>query len=96
MPRPRGRCPLARAVRPVDHEDAVREFFTDEQQDLLQLVARAGGRLTIRGQEPIELRRVLAVAMALQAQGVVRVMSPDTAAYVELTDEGRASTEWAK
>lgn len=68
-------------------------FWTDEQNEVLQLVARAGDRLTIRAQQPIVFRRLVGVALTLQAKGLVRMMSTETAAYVELTRKGRAAID---
>ena len=63
---------------------------SDEEIDLLRLLVRAGGNLTLRaeGHEPIDLRRVQDVASTLQDRGFVRMMASDAAIYVEITDQG--------
>ena len=70
------------------------DVVTDDQLDVLRRVHRAGGSFTAVHLEPNELRLLVSQARVLERRGLVRVLSTDDAAYVELTKDGRWEVEW--
>lgn len=65
------------------------DVLTDDQIDLLRRVLRAGGSFTAVRMESQELRLLVSLGRVLERRGLVRVMSSECGAYVELTEEGR-------
>jgi hypothetical protein len=68
--------------------------ITDDQLDLLRRVMRAGGSFTATRMESHELRLLVSLGRVLERRGLVRVMSSEAGAYVELTEAGREQAEW--
>ena len=67
----------------------------DDQLDVLRRVQSAGGSFTALHLEPGELRLLVSLARVLERRRLVRVLSTDGAAYVELTEAGRWEVELA-